>query len=143
MNERRAPEIKAWVYALPGGFTAYAGKTDADNDRLSLKFARANDVWFHVKGMPGSHVILRAGDPDAGEFTSGDGASDQGREPDRDTLRAAAAIAAYHSKARNGGTVAVNWTLAKNVRKPKGAKPGTVTISRESVIKVKPALPTS
>lgn len=119
------PEPKAWVYDLPGGFTVYAGKTDLDNDLLSLRFARANDVWFHVKGMPGSHVVLRVGDT----------------EPDRDTLKAAAAIAAYHSKARNGGTVAVNWTLAKNVSKPKGARPGTVTISRESTIKTRPGLP--
>ncbi len=119
------PEPKAWVYNLPGGFTVYAGKTDADNDHLSLRFARANDVWFHVKGMPGSHVVLRV----------------EESEPDRDTLKAAAAIAAYHSKARDGGKVAVNWTLAKNVRKPKGAKAGTVTIARESTIQVKPGVP--
>ena len=119
------PEPKARVYTLPGGFTAYAGKTDADNDLLSLRFARANDVWFHVKGMPGSHVVLRV----------------EESEPDRDTLKRAAAIAAYHSKARGGGSVAVNWTLAKNVRKPKGAKAGTVTIAKESTIKVKPEIP--
>ena len=56
------PVPKCWEYELPGGFKAYAGKTDADNDQLSLRFARANDYWFHVKGMPGSHVILRVED---------------------------------------------------------------------------------
>ena len=119
------PEPKAWVYSLPGGFTVHAGKTDLDNDLLSLRFARPNDVWFHVKGMPGSHVVLRVGET----------------APDRDTLKAAAAVAAYHSKARNAGTVPVNYTLAKNVSKPKGARPGTVTIARESTIKTKPGLP--
>jgi predicted ribosome quality control (RQC) complex YloA/Tae2 family protein len=124
-KQHRPPEPKAWVYSLPGGFTVHAGKTDADNDRLSLRFARANDLWFHVRGMPGSHVVLRV----------------EETEPDRETIRAAAAIAAYHSKARGGGSVAVTWTLARNVRKPKGARAGTVTISKESVIKVRPALP--
>ncbi|MEM7165739.1 MAG: NFACT RNA binding domain-containing protein [Planctomycetota bacterium] len=119
------PAPKCWEYELPGGLRALAGKTDADNDQLSLRIAAANDYWFHVKGMPGSHVILLCGDI----------------EPDRETLKQAAAIAAYHSKARGGGTVAVNMTQAKHVSKPKGAKPGTVQIRRESTLKVKPALP--
>lgn len=102
-----------------------AGKTDADNDRLSLKEARPNDWWFHVRGMPGSHVILRAKEDE---------------EPDKETLKKAAAIAAYHSKARNGGVVAVSCTRAKFVSKPKGAKPGTVTIKKETVLQVRPAI---
>ena len=128
MNRRdyRPRDPKFWEYELDGGFRVYAGKTDDDNDQLSLRFADPNDYWFHVKGMPGSHVILRVND----------------EEPDRATLKAAASIAAYHSKARGGGTVTVNMTQAKNVSKPRGAKPGTVTIRRESTIKVKPTLPT-
>ncbi|MBW1646332.1 MAG: fibronectin-binding domain-containing protein, partial [Deltaproteobacteria bacterium] len=59
----------------------------------------------------------------------------------RQLLRQAAAIAAWHSKARQGGTVAVSCTKAKYVGKPRGAKPGTVQIRRETVLKVKPALP--
>lgn len=124
-REYRPPEPTCWVYELPGGFSVYAGKTDADNDILSLRFAQPNDYWFHVKGMPGSHVVLQVGDG----------------EPDRDTLKQAAAIAAYHSKARGGGTTAVNMTQAKYVTKPKGAKPGTVQIKRESTLKVKPGIP--
>lgn len=116
---------RCWEYELDGGFRAYAGKTDADNDQLSLRFASANDYWFHVKGMPGSHVILKI----------------ESCEPDRGTIRQAAAIAAYHSKARGAGTVAVNMTLAKYVTKPKRAAPGTVEIKRESTLKVKPSLP--
>ena len=125
MNDRRPRPPKAWEYTLAGGWTVLAGRTDADNDRLSLKVARPNDWWFHVRGMPGSHVILQVA----------------GGEPDKDALEAAAAIAAYHSKARNGGIVAVSATQARHVTKPRGAKPGTVTIRKETVLKVRPGLP--
>jgi predicted ribosome quality control (RQC) complex YloA/Tae2 family protein len=113
-------------YALPGGWTVQAGRTDADNERLSLKVARPDDWWFHVRGMPGSHVILQ-GPP--------------GAEPDRETLKAAAAVAAYHSKARNAGEVSVSCTQARHVTKPRGAKVGTVQIRKETVLKVRPAIP--
>ena len=119
-------QVRVWEYRLPGGYTVLAGRTDADNDRLSLKVARPNDWWFHVRGLPGSHVVLQVG-----------GASD----PDKAVLEQAAAIAAWHSKARNGGITAVSYTQAKNVRKPRGARPGTVTIQKESLLKVRPALP--
>ena len=56
---RGPPEPKLWQHELPGGWIVLAGRTDADNDRLSLKVARPNDWWFHVRGMPGSHVVLR------------------------------------------------------------------------------------
>jgi len=113
-------------YVLPGDWTVWAGRTDEDNDRLSLKIACPDDWWFHVRGMPGSHVLLRC---------------DSKRTPDRKTLQAAAAVAAYHSKARSGGTVSVSCTRARYVSKPRGAKPGTVSIRNERVIKVRPALP--
>src|SRR4051794_19029916 len=53
------PAARLLEYTLPGGWTVLAGRTEADNDRLSLKLAKANDYWFHVRGMPGSHVVLR------------------------------------------------------------------------------------
>jgi predicted ribosome quality control (RQC) complex YloA/Tae2 family protein len=124
--ERQQPDV--YAYELPGGWKVLVGKTSEDNDRLSLKIAQPDDWWFHVRGMAGSHVILRAR---------------PGEEPDRDTLRGAAAIAAYHSKAREGGTVAVSCTRAHHVTKPRGASPGTVEIRKEKVIKVRPGLPGS
>ena len=114
-----------YEYVLPGGWKVLAGKTDADNDFLSLKTANPKDYWFHVRGMPGSHVILRARPSE---------------EPDRETLKRAASVAAFHSKARNGGIVAVSCTLARYVKKYRGAKPGSVQISKESVLKVRPGL---
>jgi predicted ribosome quality control (RQC) complex YloA/Tae2 family protein len=115
-------------YALPGDWIVRAGRTDADNENLSLRVARPDDWWFHVRGMPGSHVILQ-GPP--------------GVEPDRETLRAAASVAAYHSKARNAGEVPVSCTRARHVTKPPGAKAGTVQIRKETVLKVRPGLPAS
>lgn len=117
-----------WNYTLPGGFEALAGKTDADNDLLSLKTARANDLWFHARSLPGSHVILR---------------HPEGDKPDNATIKQAASIAAWHSKARNAGTVPVSYTEAKHVGKPRGARPGSVSIKRDKVVKVRPALPES
>jgi predicted ribosome quality control (RQC) complex YloA/Tae2 family protein len=131
MSDDRRPDlrsqIKVWEYELPGGYAVLAGRTDADNDRLSLKIARPNDWWFHVRGLPGSHVVLQVG---------------KGPEPDKSVLEQAAAIAAWHSKARHGGITAVSYTRASNVRKPRGEKPGTVTIQKERVLKVRPGLPT-
>ncbi len=116
--------VRLITYTLPGGWKVFAGRTDADNDYLSLKLARPDDWWFHVRGMPGSHVVLQG---------------PLGAAPDRDTLKRAAAVAAYHSKARGAGVVAVSCTQARYVSKPRGAKPGTVAIRRETVLKVRPA----
>ncbi len=119
-------EPKLWQYELPGGWIVLAGRTDLDNDRLSIRLAKANDWWFHVRGLPGSHVILRV---------------PAGEEPDNATVRAAAAVAAWHSRKRESREVAVSATRARYVTKPRGAKPGTVEIRKEKVLKVRPALP--
>ncbi|HOX25438.1 MAG TPA: NFACT RNA binding domain-containing protein [Candidatus Krumholzibacteria bacterium] len=123
-----SPESAARLfrYTLPGGWVVLAGRTDRDNDLLSLKLARPNDWWFHVKGLPGSHVVLQV---------------PSGEEPDRDTVRAAAAVAAWHSRKRAARSVAVTATRARYVTKPRGAPPGTVSIRRETVLQVKPGLP--
>lgn len=130
MMEETTPKIeyqaRVHEYELPGGWTVLAGKSDSDNELLSLKMARPDDRWFHVRGMSGSHVILRV---------------KPGEAPDRKTLKQAAAIAAYHSKARTGGIVPVSCTRARYVTKPKHARPGTVNIRKETILKVRPALP--
>lgn len=110
-------------YHLPGGWVVLAGTSDQSNDYLSIRLARPSDLWFHIRGMPGSHVVLRV-PADA--------------TPDRGTRELAAAIAAWHSKARDAGTVAVSCTEARNVSKPRGAPAGTVSIRKETVLKVRP-----
>jgi len=123
-----AESIKTYSYELPGGWIVLAGRTDADNERLSIKLADPRDWWFHVRGMPGSHVLLKH-NPEITE------------EPGSATLKQAAAIAAWHSKARGGGVIPVSCTLACNVSKPRGTPKGTVSIRKERVLKVRPALP--
>jgi predicted ribosome quality control (RQC) complex YloA/Tae2 family protein len=125
-SDSSPPAPHLYRYHLPGGFIVLAGRSDADNDLLSLKWARPNDWWFHVRGMPGSHVILCSG---------------MHAEVPLTTFKMAAAIAAYHSKARNAGVVPVACTQARYVTKPVGAKPGTVQIRKEKIYKVRPALP--
>lgn len=114
-----------WSYELDGWFV-WAGKTARDNDKLSTRVARNEDWWFHLRGMPGSHVVLFVRD---------------GTEPPKDIVKRAAAIAAYHSKQRGAGTVAVTATRARFVSKPRGAKAGLVSVRKEVVFKVKPAIP--
>jgi predicted ribosome quality control (RQC) complex YloA/Tae2 family protein len=125
-TQARYPQLRLHRYVLVDGFEAWAGRTDLDNDLLSIKVARPDDWWFHVRGMPGSHVLLRA---------------PEDAPPGPELLKTAAAIAAWHSKARGGGTVAVAGTLARHVRKPRGVKAGTVQIRRERIFKVRPRLP--
>jgi predicted ribosome quality control (RQC) complex YloA/Tae2 family protein len=117
-------KVRLLTYTLPGGWQVLVSRTDADNDYLSFRVAKPEDWWFHLRGMPGSHVILQ-GPP--------------GANPDRETLHRAAAIAAYHSKARDAGMVAVSGTHVRDVSKPRGAKAGTVHIRHERVFKVRPA----
>ncbi|MDX2472820.1 MAG: NFACT RNA binding domain-containing protein [Candidatus Krumholzibacteria bacterium] len=119
-------EPKLWRYELPGGWIVLAGRTDQDNDRLSLKIAKANDFWFHVKGLSGSQVVLQV---------------PAGEKPDNATLKLAAGVAAWHSKKRESRQVAVSCTEARYVTKPRGAKPGTVEVRKEKVLNVRPSIP--
>ena len=118
---RRAARIIE--YRLPGFWTLLVGASAAANDYLSTRVAAPEDWWFHVHGVPGSHVVLKA-------------RADQ--EPSRDTLRQAAAVAAYHSKARGARTVPVHVTRARYVTKPRGVDVGTVEVSRGRLLKVRP-----
>lgn len=112
-------------YRLPGSWILLVGASDSDNDYLSTKLATPEDWWFHVHGVPGSHAVLRAKPDD---------------QPGRETLRQAAAVAAYHSKARGAGTVPVHCTRARYVTKPRGADVGTVEVSRGWLFKVRPGI---
>ena len=92
------------------GFHMYVGKNNYQNEELSFKFASGNDWWFHAKGQPGSHVIVK---------TNGE------ELPDR-TFEEAGRLAAYYSKGRQAPKVEIDYTLKKNLRKPTGGKPGFV-----------------
>lgn len=109
------------------GFEILCGKSGIGNDLLVSRYASAEDIWFHVKGAPGSHALIKA----AGKKQA----------LTEKTIEEAASIAAFYSKSRGSAKVEVIYAEAKNVKKPKGAKPGMVTVKEYKGIVVKPALP--
>ena len=112
-------------YRTKGGFEVLVGRNSRENDFLTHRLAKSLDVWFHVQGYPGSHVILRAGN----------------REVPFPDILEASALAAYHSKARGSSNVAVDYVLAKNVWRPKGARAGQVYFSGQKTVYVDGARP--
>lgn len=101
---------KPFHYISSDGFHMYVGKNNFQNDELTFKFAVGNDWWFHAKGQPGSHVIVRT----------------EGAELPDATFEEAARLAAHYSKGRGQEKVEIDYTEKKNVKKPGGAKPGFV-----------------
>lgn len=97
-------------YVNEAGFHFYVGKNNYQNDELTFKFASGSDWWFHAKGIPGSHVIVRS----------------EGKELPDETFEDAARLAAYYSKGRGQEKVEIDYTEKKNVKKPGAAKPGFV-----------------
>ncbi len=102
---------KPFHYMSSDGFHMYVGKNNYQNDELTFKFASGGDWWFHAKGMPGSHVIVKCEGADT--------------LPDR-TFEEAAKLAAYYSKGRGQEKVEIDYIQKKHVKKPNGAKPGFV-----------------
>ncbi len=119
-----APRRPYKEYQTSTGVTLWVGKTEADNDRLTLDYARPYDLWFHASQCPGSHVVMRF--------------PNKKFEPSKREIAEAASLAAHYSKARGSAKVPVSYTLRKYVRKPRGAKPGLVTIDNYKTIMVEP-----
>jgi predicted ribosome quality control (RQC) complex YloA/Tae2 family protein len=108
------------------GFTVLVGNNAKQNDLLTLKFARKEDLFFHAKDVSGSHVILK---------------QISGKSIPNSTLEKTAALAAYYSKRKTDSLCPVGYTPKKYVRKPKGSPAGLVMVEREKVLLVKPELP--
>jgi predicted ribosome quality control (RQC) complex YloA/Tae2 family protein len=121
------PGFQPRVYELPGGWEVWVGRNSKQNDDLTHRHASPRDLWFHARGCQGSHTVLRV--------SSGKG------EPSKDVILAAAAIAAFHSKARNSGLVPVAYTEKRFVRRARKAAPGTAVMMREKVVMVRPNVP--
>ena len=112
-------------YKSPSGFDILVGRNNKENDLLTLKTASKSDIWLHTKDIPGSHVILK---------TNGENAA-------ADDIYCAAAIAAWHSKAKSSANVAVDYVPVRYVKKPSGAKPGMVIFTNNRTVYIDPALP--
>lgn len=113
-------------YKLSEECEVFVGKNAKQNDELTFHYAKQNDIWFHVRGYEGSHAIMRWNRKDA---------------PPKEFILKAAAIAAFHSKAKGSAYVPVIYTQRKFVHKPKGARPGSVVATREDVVMVTPMIP--
>ncbi len=121
-KQRRPSPLKPLCFTSAAGFLIYVGRNNRQNDQLTLHTADKNDIWLHVKDIPGSHTLIVT----------------QGKTPDEDTLLLAARLAAGHSKARESGKVPVDYTKARYVSKPTGAKPGKVIYTHQQTLYVAP-----
>jgi predicted ribosome quality control (RQC) complex YloA/Tae2 family protein len=118
-----APSLPYRSYRSSGGLEIRVGRGARHNDDLTFHHSAPDDVWLHARQAAGAHVVLRWPGP--------------GRPPARD-LREAAVLAALHSKARTSGSVPVDWTLRKYVRKPRKAPRGQVAVERVETLFVEP-----
>jgi predicted ribosome quality control (RQC) complex YloA/Tae2 family protein len=119
----RGPALPYRVFRSSGGLEIRVGRGARHNDDLTFRHSSPGDVWLHARHVGGAHVILRWPGP--------------GNPPARD-LAEAATLAALHSKARTSGSVPVDWTLRKYVRKPRKSPPGRVAVERVETLFVRP-----
>ena len=117
------PSLPYRRYWTSGGLEVRVGRGSKHNDQLTFKHSAPNDIWLHARHSAGAHVVLR--------WNGGE------RPPARD-LEQAAILAALHSKARSSGSVPVDWTRRKYVRKPRKAPPGSVQLDRAKTLFVEP-----
>ena len=113
---------RPYHYRSTDGFDIYVGKNNFQNDELTFKFAEGNDWWFHAKGMPGSHVLVK---------------TKTGEMPDR-TFEEAGRLAAFYSKGRGNEKVEIDYLQKKNVKKPNKAKPGFVVYYTNYSLTIQP-----
>lgn len=119
-KQRKVRASKPEQFHTSDGTTVLVGKNNLQNDRLSFKTANKNEIWLHVKDIPGSHVVIRDTNP-----------SDE-------TILEAAQLAAYFSKGRDSDNVPVDYLPVKRLRKPNGSKPGFVTFTGQKTLRVTP-----
>jgi predicted ribosome quality control (RQC) complex YloA/Tae2 family protein len=124
-RKRPRPALPAPRTFTVDGFQVVVGRSNRDNDRVTFRIATPRDLWFHARGLPGAHVVLRTG----------------GRTPSEETVRRVAALAAYYSAGRQAGAVEVDVTERRHVRKPPGSPTGWVTYQRARTLRVAPQPP--
>ena len=124
LNKRKKNDTpKPMHFVSSDGYDIYVGKNNKQNDYVTLKLARHTDLWFHTKGIHGSHTIVKT--------------DDALTVPD-ETYMQAARLAAYYSKGKKSESVPVDYTEIKNVKKPSGAKPGMVIYVNYNTLYVTP-----
>lgn len=122
-RKRKIPAaLPPYEYRSEDGFTILVGRNNVQNDRLTLKTASNQDIWFHTKNIPGSHTVIVT----------------EGEQPPERTILQAAVLAALHSRAADSSQVPVDYTEIRRVHKPSGAKPGFVIYEGQSTVYVTP-----
>ncbi|WHY88027.1 NFACT RNA binding domain-containing protein [Neobacillus novalis] len=121
-NGKKMQNVKPVLdhFIASDGTDIIVGKNNKQNDYLTNKLAARDEIWLHTKDIPGSHVVIRS------------------KEPADETIREAAILAAYYSKARNSSSVSVDFTKVRHVKKPSGAKPGFVIYDNQQTVYVTP-----
>lgn len=122
-KKNNKPGTNIMKYISSNGNLIMVGKNNKQNDYLTLRLADNEDLWFHTKDIPGSHVLLKVG----------------GKKFDEKEILEAATLAAYYSKAKMSENVPVDYTTKRNVRKPSGAKPGLVIYEKNKTVYVTPS----
>lgn len=107
-------------YLSSDGDTIFVGKNNKQNEYLTNKFSRRDDIWLHTKDIPGSHVVIR------------------NSSPSENTIHEAAVLAAFYSKAKNSSRVPVDYAMIRHVKKPSGSKPGFVIYDHQTTLFVTP-----
>ncbi len=107
-------------YMAADGTAILVGRNNKQNEYVTMRLARRDDIWLHALNIPGSHVVIRS------------------QNPSEATLEEAAQLAAYFSQARESSSVPVDYTKIRHVRKPNGAKPGYVTYDNQKTLFVTP-----
>lgn len=115
-------QSQPFKFTAPDGTKILVGKNNYQNDRLTFKLARPGDIWLHTQNIPGSHVILRC----------------DGGEPEEAVLLLASYLAVHFSKAQGSSKVPVDYTRARFVKKPSGARPGFVIFTNQTTLYVTP-----
>ncbi len=121
-DEKVKKQSEPLKFRSSDGFEILVGRNNKQNDQLTLKTAKATDIWLHTKEIAGSHVIIRT----------------EGKDAPEQTIFEAAMLAAYHSKGKESSQVPVDYTAVKFVKKPAGAKPGMVIFTNNRTLYVAP-----
>ncbi len=119
--ETGVPPARYQVYRSPSGFLVYVGKNARGNEEITFRLATPDDYFFHARGVPGAHVVLKTG-------------RQTPREAD---LLFAARLALQHSRAAADGKGEVSYTQVRYLRRPRGRVPGLVILTREQVLQVR------
>lgn len=125
-KEKRKGRYSPREFISADGFKILVGRNNKENDFLTFKIAKPDDLWFHAQNVPGSHVVLKKGE--------------RKKYPTPKAIQQAASLAAYYSQAKSSRKVTVIYTLAKYVKKSKNAPPGLVKVEKMKSILVEPKI---